>query len=1014
MVSHKGGDTMAADGSVVIQITGDDKEFKTSLNSLGDVATSALKGVATAVTAAATAIAGLAAGAAAVGAEFESSMAATSTMFGDVAVDTDGLTSKILELSSSSGVAASEINASLYDALSSGIPVTEDMGEAMEYMQSSVELAAAGFTDVNTATMTSAKVMNAYGMSVDDVDKINKVLIQTQNKGITTVDELGATLAQVTPTAAAMGVSFEQVGAALSTMTAQGTPTAQATTQLNSLIAELGKSGTTAAENLSKAAEGTKYAGKSFSELSAEGVPLNEILDLMGGYADANGLSMIDMFSSIEAGKAALSMAGDNSATFADNLAAMSTEADVVGEAYAKVTDTLEHRISVLKESVSNLGIAAYQGMAEPMKEAAGMATDWIGEITDAFSSGGLEGAVSALGNVLAEAVTYIANLAPKMIDAGVSLLQALLTGITNNLPALAEGAVGIITSLVNGILVLLPQLAVTAVQLLTALVNGIAAALPTLIPAAVEAVTTLVQGLIDNIPALIDAALQLILGLVDGIIAAIPVLLEALPQIITSLVNGLLEAIPAIIQAGIQLLTALVTALPEIITTIVTVLPQIIDGIITALLTNLPLIVQAGIDLLVALIQALPTIITTIVTALPQIITSIVSALVDNIPAIIQAGVQLFVALIENLPTIIVEIVKAVPQIVAGIVEGFAGLAGDIVNIGTNIVTGVWDGISGAASWLWDKVTGFFSGIVDGVKNFLGIHSPSTVFADIGDNTIAGYAEGVANGAKENQGALLDTVSGLSSDMTDALGSGGGDAGTQLMNTLTTSASSALANVKTVASNSMTAFSDTVTSELVKIQTAAEAVMATLCDTVTAKQPDVVNVATATVASMCDTILSLHNEFYSVGVDAMDGFNKGLQIEGQKAIATARMIAAQIIATMQSALDIHSPSRKMRDLVGVPTAQGFMVGFEDEMAGLSKQMQATIDAETNKIGFNAATQAESKAASSGVTREVTKTTNTVEKVAQIEGDGVTGELVRMLGLRLKTEDNRVGDSFED
>ncbi|MEG2096812.1 MAG: hypothetical protein RRY65_01445, partial [Pseudoflavonifractor sp.] len=96
---------MAADGSVVIEITGDDKEFKTSLNSLGDVALGALKGVATAVTAAATAIAGLATAAAKVGSEFETSLAGTSTMFGDVAVDTDGLNAKILDLSSASGLA---------------------------------------------------------------------------------------------------------------------------------------------------------------------------------------------------------------------------------------------------------------------------------------------------------------------------------------------------------------------------------------------------------------------------------------------------------------------------------------------------------------------------------------------------------------------------------------------------------------------------------------------------------------------------------------------------------------------------------------------------------------------------------------------------------------------------------------------------------------------------------------------------------------------------------------------
>ena len=853
---------MAADGSVVIEITGDDKEFKTSLNSLGDVALGALKGVATAVTAAATAIAGLATAAAKVGSEFETSLAGTSTMFGDVEVDTDGLTTKILDLSNASGLAATDISNSLYNALSAGIPVTEDMSGAMDYMESCTKLAAAGFTDVDTAVTATAKVMNAYGEGLDSVDSIQKVMLQTQNKGITTVDELGASLAQVTPTAAAMGVSFENVGAALATMTAQGTPTAQATTQLNSLIAELGKSGTIAAVNLEKAAAGTEYAGKSFTELMDAGVPLNDVLNLMGDYASENGLSMIDMFSSIEAGKAALAMAGENSATFTENLAAMSTEVDVVGDAYDKVTDTLEHKISVLKESVTNLGIAVYQGMADPLKKAAGMATDWIGEITDAFNEGGLTAAVGAMGNVLAEAVTYIANLAPKMIDAGVQMLQSLLTGIQQNLPALAEGAVGIVTSLVNGVLALLPQLAIAAVQLITALANGIAAALPTLIPAAVQAVTTLVQGLIGNLPALIDAALQLILGLVDGLIAAIPVLLEAIPTIITSLVTALLECIPDIIQAGIQLLTALVTALPEIIATIVAVLPQIITGIITTLLDNLPLIVQAGIDLLVALIQALPQIITTIVTALPQIITAIVNALVNNIPAIVEAGIQLLVALIQNLPQIIATIVTAVPEIVAAIVQAFAGLAGEIVNIGVNIVTGIWDGIKSMASWLWDKVTGFFSSIVDGVKDTLGIHSPSKVFAEIAGYTLEGFADGFEDGVADSRKRVLSAVSGLSDELAA-------------------------------------------------------------------------------------------------------GF----------------------------------------------TEQAYSSDFQ---AGLVAQMQAAIDAETNKISLNAATQTEGKAANSGVTREVHTNTKTVEKVAQIEGDGVTDELVRMLGLRLKTEDNRVGDSMED
>lgn len=949
---------MAADGSVIIQIDADDSKFTSKLQGL---AGGAIKGLATAVTAATTAVAGLAAAAAKVGSEFESTMAATSTMFGDVEVDTAGLNAKILELSNSTGVAANEIGSSLYNALSAGIPVTEDMGSAMNYMESCTQLAKAGFTDIDTAVTTTAKIINAYGMDVSEVGDIHKILMQTQNKGITTVGELGTSLAQVTPTAAAMSVGFDQVGAALANMTAAGTPTAQATTQLNSLFAELGKSGTQAQKGLGAALKGTEYAGKSFQELMADGVPLNTVLDLMGDYAEDNGKGMLDMFSSIEGGKAALALAGENSAKFTENLAAMSTEADVVGDAFGKVTDTLENRMSVLQESVKNLGIAVYDGMEAPLKGAAETATGMVSQIAQAFAAGGLEGAVGAVGDVLAQLATKLASAAPAMISAGVQLLQSLVAGIQKNLPALAAGAAGILTSLVNGIAALLPQLAVAAVQLVTALAKGIAAALPNLIPAAVGAITELVQGLIDNIPALINAALALIQGLVQGLIAAIPVLVEAIPTIITSLVTALLESIPVIIQAGIDLLVSLVAALPEIISTIVAALPQIIDGIITALLENLPLIVQAGIDLLVALIQALPEIQSTIVAALPQIVTSIVNALVNNIPMIVQTGVQLLVALVQNLPAIIVEIVKAVPQIVTGIVQGFASMAGVIADVGKNIVSGIWDGIVSMGTWIGEKVTGFFGGIVDGVKDFLGIHSPSKVFSEIGSNTVKGYADGVDTGAAESEGRVLATVNGLSSDMADTFGTGGANSGQALMSNLANATNAALPLVAESAVQTINTYNNTIVSLLGEVQQMATEIMRTVCDAIITKQADIASSAAKTVASFCTTIRSRRSEFYNAGMDAMAGLNEGLAAMGREAINTARAIADSVVEEMRRAMDIHSPSRKMRDLVGEPAGEGFIVGFEGAMAGFHRRAAEVVNAETGKITASISARANDK-----------------------------------------------------
>lgn len=963
---------MAADGSVVIEIIGDDKEFKSTLGSLGTVAGSALKGAATAVAAATTAVGGLAAASVKVGSNFESSMSQVAATMGlttaDIANGSEEF--EILAQAAKDAGATTAFSASqASEALNYLALAGYDAQTAADALPAVLNLAAAGSMDLAYASDLATDAMAALGIeaSNENLTRFGDEMAKTASKANTSVAQLGEAILTVGGTAKSLAGGTTELNAALGVLANRGIKGSEGGTALRNVILSL-------SAPTDKAADAMKSLGLEVYDASGNMRPLNEVFkDLnasMENMSEGEKTQVLnEIFNKVDlkSAQALLAGCGDEFDNLADAIAnsggAMQDMADTQ-------LDNLKGDLTILQSGLEGLGIAAYEGMQGPLREAVQLATSMVGDISAAFNEGGLTAAVGAVGGALADMVTYVAGLAPQMIDAGVGLLTSLISGIQQNLPALASGAVEIVTSLVNGIATMLPQLATTAVQLVTALANGIAAALPDLIPTAVQAVVTLVQGLIENIPALIEAAAALIQGLTDGVIAAIPILVAAIPTIITSLVTVLLENIPVIIQAGIDLLTALVGALPEIIAAIVAVLPQIIDGITTALLNNIPLL--------------------------------------------IEAGIQLLTALITNLPQIIATIVTAVPEIVSAIVSAFAGLAGSIVDIGANIVSGIWDGICSMATWIKDKVTGFFSGIVDGVKDFLGIHSPSKVFSDIGNNTVEGYADGVDDGANANEKRVLNTVGGLSDSMANALGSGGEDAGAALMNKLTTSASASLAKVANVASTSVTTFCNSVTAELGKVQTTAETVMATLCNAVLGKQTDVVAVANTTVTSICDTILSRHRDFYNVGVDAMSGFNEGLRIQGQQAIATARAIANAIIAEMQRAMDIHSPSRKMRDLVGVPTAQGFIVGFEDEMDGWGKRMQAAVNAETGKISVNAATQAEGRAASNGVTREVHTSTNTVEKVARLEGDGVTGELVRMLGLKLKEEDTRVGDNLED
>lgn len=606
------------------------------------------------------------------------------------------------------------------------------------------------------------------------------------------------------------------------------------------------------------------------------------------------------------------------------------------------------------------------------------------GDIIDAQkATASLNSAMAELGAIAEPIVTKLKQLAADLLQQITPFVELIgnglvgaLTGAEGAAQQFMDGLLGMVTFAIQKLTEMLPTFINFAFQMIANIATGIAQALPTLVPSLVQLVTDIVQVLIDNIPLLIDAALQLVTGLAQGIINAIPVLVAALPTLITSLIDGLLSAIPQIIQAGIDLLTSLITALPEIIATIVAAIPEIINGIITALLENIPLIIQAGIDLLVALIQALPQIITTIVQAIPQIISGIVNALVQNIPQIIQAGVQLFVALIQNLPTIIVEIVKAVPQIVSGIVSAFGSLVGEMVNAGANLLHGLWEGISSAASWLWDKVTGWASSLVDGIKGFFGIHSPSTVFAEIGTN----MGEGVGVGFGES-------MDGVSADMTAAMGGAGQLTAAEAVRAVN---DGIIANIEGL-SGAVNAIVERVISGLTaqaqRLNQAGQdfdrhisSGMITAIPQITAKIPQITqsiitafnaqnqkfieagvtidkNIAsgmvqgipqiTSKVAQIVQPVLtalrSFVSEFTAAGEDMVRGIWQGFQNMSGWLESRVRSMMREIVAAVEDEMQIASPSKVFAG-IGAYMAQGIGEGFGREMRGVEKSIRKATD----------------------------------------------------------------------
>lgn len=118
-----------------------------------------------------------------------------------------------------------------------------------------------------------------------------------------------------------------------------------------------------------------------------------------------------------------------------------------------------------------------------------------------------------------------------------------------------------------------------------------------------------------------------------------------------------------------------------------------------------------------------------------------------------------------------IVDVIKGITDVFKGLSNIFREIANgtDWGTIGQMLMEGLVNGIASFASWAWGKITEIFSGIIDVVKGIFGIHSPSTVFAEIGGFLVQGFLGGftemwntVTSVISTLVGLLIDLFSGL------------------------------------------------------------------------------------------------------------------------------------------------------------------------------------------------------------------------------------------------------------
>lgn len=580
---------------------------------------------------------------------YEDALAKLSTIADTTEVPMEELSNQILELSKTSGISAETIANNVYDAISAG----QKTADAVNFVSNATQLARAGFTSTDAALDILTTSLNAYGLAAEDVGRVSDILINTQNLGKTTVDQLASSMGKVIPTAKATGVEIETLAGAYAVMTANGIATAETTTYFNSMLNELGKNGSSAANAFAEATSEIKEGGLTMSEAMEMGWSLSDVLNALDKQAASQGTTISNMFGSAEAGKAAAVLL-DNSEKLDTAITAMGDSAGATEAAYAKLNTTsfeVDKTINELKIALIEIGNALKSELAPVFEKV----VKKIKELTSAFSN-----MSAAEKEQVVKIAGIVAAIGPLLAVGG-----RLITGI-------------------GTVMTMAPQIG-TALSALTGPVGIVIAAVAAL-AAAFAALWTSDEGFREGVTGIftdIQGAIQPLIDALGALWGAFQELLGSLWDVFGTEVMALFNLV------FVETIFPIIQNLVEIFTGVVNLIVDIIHGDWSAAWEDLKSIVLNLLEILVDNVLGF-------FNKLLQTVGSITSKLVKGV-------IDLFMSLGHETATIINDLITDA-----------INFWKDLFNKTIEIFGDIWDGIKEKVSGIKDAVVDGISGAVE------------------------------------------------------------------------------------------------------------------------------------------------------------------------------------------------------------------------------------------------------------------------------------------------------------
>ena len=974
------------DGTLNFDTKIDSSGFQKGLDGIGGAAQKGLSVTSKVLGGAATAVTALGGAVIKVGSDFEAGMSEVQAVSGASGEALEQLKEKAKEMGAKTKFSATESAEAMNYMAMAGWKTEEMLGG----IEGIMNLAAASGEDLATTSDIVTDALTAFGMSASDSTHFADILAAASSNANTNVGLMGETFKYVAPLAGSLGYSAEDTATAIGLMANAGIKGSQAGTALRSIMTRLAKP-----TKESQAA--IDALGLSITDSSGKMKPLSEIVGDMregfSGLTEDEKASYAAMLGSQDAMSGLLAIVNASDKDFEKLSGAINDCNGSAAEMSEIMQDNLQGQITILQSGLEGLGVSLYETMQDTAKDVVKEAQGMVQQLQDAFNEGGFQGLVGAFGNVLAQIVQRIAEAAPTVIEAAVSLVMSFCDGL-KSAPGIGESGASLITSLVTGLMSCVGEIWTTAIVLIGKLAEGIAAGAPQMVQAASTAITDIVERIVDWMPDILQAGADIIVALAEGIAGALPTLIYQAAVIVSDIALALVENLPALVDAALQLVMGLVQGL--------------VDGI--------PVLLEGAIQLFMAILDALPVIIEKLLQALPDLITTIIDFFTQNIPLIVDGAIQLLMGIIDAIPTIIQAIVNNLPQIITALVNGIASMPAElaayldqtvqkiiawgqqmfsnvqniiqnVVNTAVNLIAQlpgkIWtwlvNVVTKTVQWGQQMLTTATNAIQSMISSIISLLSelPGKVWTWLVNvvTKVTAWGQQMLNTAKSAISNMISAIVSLISELP-------GKVWTWLVNTVT----KVTAWGQQMLSSAKTAITNMISS-IVSLMSELPGKVATHLSNVVSKVvawgSELASKGAAAAKGLFDAVVNgvsgLPSKMAEVGSNIVSGIWNGISSGWNWLKDKVSSLANSLLDAAKDALGINSPSKAFRDEFGRWLMPGTVEGVKQSMPKTLREMEAqagellaamqgTVDASMNEVSLNASSFGDAKALNNGGT----------------------------------------------